>query len=90
MGLTGRIKLNAFGFRTDFDLEIVELKNEGLRTMGFWNPTHEAQFYTQVNKRDIRNKKLIVSTILVGIISIKFFQIDFSFIECSFLYAQRN
>jgi len=69
VGLTGRIKLNDFGFRTDFDLEIVELKTEGLRKMGFWNPTHEAQFYTQVNKRDItsrdiRNKMLIVSTIL--------------------------
>jgi len=69
MGLTGRIKLNDFGFRTDFDLEIVELKNEGLRKMGFWNPTHEAQFYTQVNKRDITSrdiikKKLIISTIL--------------------------
>ena len=79
MGLTGRIKLNEFGFRTDFDLEIVELKNEGLRTMGFWNPTHEAQFYTQVNKRDItsrdiRNKMLIVSTILVGIFFIKPFK----------------
>jgi len=69
MGLTGRIKLNDFGFRTDFDLEIVELKNEGLRKIGFWNPTHEAQFYTQVNKRDITSrdiikKKLIISTIL--------------------------
>ena len=76
MGLTGRIKLNDSGFRTDFDLEIVELKNEGLRTMGFWNPTHEAQFYTQANKRDIsfQRKELVVSTILVGIFFIKPFK----------------
>ena len=68
MGLTGRIKLNDFGFRTDFDLEIVELKEEGLRTIGFWNPFYEAQFYTQVNIWDTfpRNKELVVSTILVG------------------------
>jgi len=66
VGLTGRIKLNDYGYRSDFDLEIVELKEEGLRTIGFWNPFYEAQFYTQVNIWDTfpRNKELVVSTIL--------------------------
>jgi hypothetical protein len=29
-GLTGRIKFDSRGFRSDFDLEIIELKKEGL------------------------------------------------------------
>ena len=29
-GLTGPIKFDARGFRTDFSLDIIELKNEGL------------------------------------------------------------
>ena len=68
MGLTGRVKLNDFGFRTDFDLEIVELNTEGLKTIGSWDPMNGAQFYNQINKRDtsIHKKELIVSTILVG------------------------
>ena len=67
MGLTGRIKLNDFGFRTDFDLEIVELKNTGLRTVGTWDSLNEAQFFTLINKRDtsIHEKELLISTILV-------------------------
>ena len=36
-GLTGRIKFDSRGFRTDFDLEIVELKKEGLVKVGSWN-----------------------------------------------------
>jgi len=66
VGLTGRIKLNDFGFRTDFDLEIVELNNEGLRAIGSWDPMNGAQFYNQINKRDtsFQKKELIVSTIL--------------------------
>ena len=67
MGLTGRIKLNDFGFRTDFDLEIVELKNIGLRTVGKWDPLKGAQFFTLINKRDTSSheRELLISTILV-------------------------
>jgi len=66
VGLTGRIKLNDFGFRTDFDLEIVELKNTGLRTVGNWDPLNGAQFFTLINKRDTgsHEKELLISTIL--------------------------
>merc|ERR1719495_204289 len=66
MGLTGRIKLNDFGFRTDFDPEIVELNNEGLRAIGSSDAMNGAQFYNQINKRDtsFQKKELIVSTIL--------------------------
>ena len=30
-GLTGKIKFDQYGFRTDFQLEIVELKKKGLQ-----------------------------------------------------------
>ena len=67
MGITGRFKLDDFGFRTEFDLDIVELKNEGLRTVGSWDPVNGAKFYSQRNKRDTssQKKELIVSTVLV-------------------------
>lgn len=38
-GLTGVIKFDYEGFRTNFKLEIVELTTEGLKTKGTWNST---------------------------------------------------
>ena len=34
-GLTGPIKFDARGFRTDFNMDIIELKQEGLVKVGF-------------------------------------------------------
>ena len=36
-GLTGRIKFDQHGLRTDFTLEIVELKKDGLLKVGTYN-----------------------------------------------------
>jgi len=65
-GLTGRIKLDDFGFRTDFNLEIVEYNNEGLKTVGSWDPMNGAVFSSKISKRDTRHKELelVVSMIL--------------------------
>ena len=43
-GLSGKIKFDAAGFRSDFQLEIVELKKEGLVKVGSWDPTNGANF----------------------------------------------
>ena len=35
-GLTGRIKFDQFGLRTDFELEVVELTKKGLHSVNDW------------------------------------------------------
>ena len=35
-GLTGKVKFDQEGLRTDFTLEIIDLKKAGLTKVGFW------------------------------------------------------
>ncbi|CAD6205052.1 GSCOCG00003119001-RA-CDS [Cotesia congregata] len=73
-GLTGLIKFDHQGFRSDFMLDIIELNNkEGLKKIGVWNSTEGVNFtrtfsdaYTQIVE-SLQNKTFIVSTILVCI-----------------------
>ena len=71
-GLSGKIKFDGAGFRSDFKLDIVELKREGLVQVGVWDPSNGANFtrnYTKTSNEvveSLHNKTLIVSTILVG------------------------
>ena len=43
-GLTGTIKFDQHGLRTDFTLEIVELKKDGLIQVGNWNEKYGVNF----------------------------------------------
>ena len=71
-GLSGRIKFDGAGFRSDFQLDIVELKRDGLVKVGAWDPTNGANFTRNYSKtttevvESLHNKTLIVSTILVS------------------------
>ena len=77
-GLSGKIKFDGAGFRSDFKLDIVELKREGLVQVGVWDPSNGANFtrnYTKTSNEvveSLHNKTLIVSTILVGCALIQF------------------
>ncbi|XP_028858328.1 glutamate receptor ionotropic, kainate 2-like isoform X1 [Denticeps clupeoides] len=70
-GLTGRILFNkTSGLRTDFDLDVISLKEEGLEKIGTWNPQNGLNM-TEHDKTKITNntltplkKFLRVSTIL--------------------------
>ena len=46
-GLTGRIKFDQHGLRTDFTLEIVELKKDGLLKVGTYNESTEEVKFTR-------------------------------------------
>ena len=76
-GLSGRIKFDGAGFRSDFQLDIVELKREGLVKVGTWDPSNGANFTRNYSKtttevvESLHNKTLIVSTILVSILPSK-------------------
>lgn len=70
-GLTGVIKFDHQGFRSDFMLDVIELSREGLKKIGTWNSSEGVNFtrtygeaYTQIVEI-IQNKTFIVTTILV-------------------------
>ena len=70
-GLSGNIRFDSRGSRSDFDLEIVELKKEGLVKVGMWNQGSGANFtrnftesYSEIVE-SLHNKTLIITTILV-------------------------
>uniref|UniRef100_A0A3Q4AA95 Glutamate receptor n=1 Tax=Mola mola TaxID=94237 RepID=A0A3Q4AA95_MOLML len=70
-GLTGRLSFNkTSGLRTDFDLDIVSLKEDGLEKVGKWSASGGLNI-TEVPKRkgmnitdSLANRSLIISTIL--------------------------
>lgn len=70
-GLTGVIKFDHQGFRSDFLLDVVELSKDGLRQIGTWNSTQGVNFtrsYKESQKEIseiLQNRTLIVTTILV-------------------------
>jgi hypothetical protein len=71
-GLTGPIKFDEDGLRTNFHLNLVEMAADGLHVVGTWN-TAEGVNFTRVwigmNNKDgdsLFNKTLIVSSILVS------------------------
>lgn len=70
-GLTGVIKFDHQGFRSDFVLDIIELSKDGLKRIGTWNSTEGVNFtrsygevYTQIVEI-LQNKTFVVTTILV-------------------------
>ncbi|XP_037532501.1 glutamate receptor ionotropic, kainate 3 [Nematolebias whitei] len=70
-GLTGRLSFNkTTGLRTDFDLDIVSLKEDGLEKVGKWSASGGLNI-TEVPKRkgmnitdSLANRSLVVTTIL--------------------------
>jgi len=70
-GLSGPIKFDQHGLRTGFELEIVELKRDGLLKVGTWNEAAGVNFtrnftesYNEIVE-SLANKTLVVTTILV-------------------------
>lgn len=71
-GLTGTIKFDQHGLRTDFQLEIVELKKDGLVKVGIWQENKGVNFtrnftesYSEIVE-SLQNKTLVVTTIYVS------------------------
>jgi len=75
-GLTGKIKFDQEGFRTDIELELVDLTQNGLRVTGTWNTktginiSTNADTETVLNGKefDLRNRSFVVITALVRIV----------------------
>ena len=71
-GLTGKVKFDQLGLRTDFTLEIVELKRKGLTMVGSWHDQHGFKFLNHPTEsrsevvESLENKTLVVTTIKVS------------------------
>ncbi|XP_059352207.1 glutamate receptor ionotropic, kainate 2-like [Daphnia carinata] len=69
-GLSGTIKFDSEGSRSNFNLSIVELQSEGLTVVGAWNSIEGPDFYRlrsdgqNLIQESLFNKTLVVSTIL--------------------------
>ncbi|XP_034173530.1 glutamate receptor ionotropic, kainate 2 isoform X1 [Osmia lignaria lignaria] len=65
-GLTGLIKFDTAGFRSDFRLDIVHVTEEGLTKIGLWNSTNTIQWLPKVHPPNsdiefsLQNKTFIV------------------------------
>ena len=70
-GLTGTIKFDQHGLRSDFTLEIVELKKNGLLKVGYWMESMGVNFTRNFTESyneivdSLQNKTLVVTTIYV-------------------------
>ena len=71
-GLTGKIKFDQHGLRTGFELDIIELKRDGLVRVGTWTETEGinmtrnfTESYSEIVE-SLQNKTLIVTTIMVN------------------------
>ena len=70
-GLTGTIKFDQHGLRSDFTLEIVELKKDGLIKVGVWMENMGVNFTRNFTENyneivdSLQNKTLVVTTIFV-------------------------
>ncbi|KAM6968004.1 glutamate receptor ionotropic, kainate 3 isoform 3-T3 [Aplochiton taeniatus] len=84
-GLTGRLSFNkTTGLRTDFDLDIVSLKEEGLEKVGKWSASGGLNI-TEVPKRkgmnitaSLTNRSLVVTTILRADLAVAPFTITYT------------
>ncbi|XP_022241144.1 glutamate receptor ionotropic, kainate 2-like [Limulus polyphemus] len=69
-GLTGEIKFDRYGFRSDVNLKLIELTHEGLQDAGDWNVevgikiTGNTTKAIEEVKASLKNKTLIVTTLM--------------------------
>ena len=71
-GLTGKVKFDKNGLRTDFTLDIMELKRHGLEKVGSWHDKDGIKFSRNFMKtyseivENLQNKTLVVTTVVVS------------------------
>lgn len=66
-GITGPVKLNSEGYRTEFTLDIIELHEEGMKKVATWNLTEGIKFVAGDDDYNLHNLSFIVIAALVGI-----------------------
>ena len=73
-GLTGLVKFDNEGFRSDFHLHVFQLREEEITPIGSWNISHGTQIKFPDKENDVvmesslQNTSFVVITTLVKII----------------------
>ena len=54
-GLTGLVKFDNWGYRSEFTVEILSLGDTGLKRIGFWNSTRGIKWTPEsfINEQDV-------------------------------------
>lgn len=71
-GLTGLIKFDTAGFRSDFQLDVVRVGEGGLKKIGVWNSTNTVEWFMETHppKPDVelslQNKTFIIMIAIVS------------------------
>ncbi|XP_038652108.1 glutamate receptor 1a isoform X2 [Scyliorhinus canicula] len=68
-GLTGNIQFNEYGHRTNYTVNVLELKSDGIRKIGFWNEDDKfvgttGDHHIGNDTSGIQNRTYFVTTIL--------------------------
>ncbi|XP_022249395.1 glutamate receptor ionotropic, kainate 2-like [Limulus polyphemus] len=69
-GLTGEIRFDKFGFRSDFKMKLIELTREGLHYAGDWSTKEGINITSNTSKAfagvkaTLKNRTLVVTTLL--------------------------
>ncbi|KAL2094884.1 hypothetical protein ACEWY4_009603 [Coilia grayii] len=64
-GITGHVQFNEKGHRTNFTVDVMELRPTGPKKVGYWNEKYvNTATYSPLNETQLLNKTYIVTTIL--------------------------
>ena len=70
-GLTGLIKFDTAGFRSDFQLDVVRVTEDGLKKIGVWNSTSNVEWLLKAHVSNpdaeltLQNKTFIILIAIV-------------------------
>lgn len=70
-GLTGLIKFDTAGFRSDFQLDVVRVTENGLKKIGMWNSTNAIEWLPETHpppsdiESSLQNRTFIVLIAIV-------------------------
>lgn len=70
-GLTGLIKFDTAGFRSDFQLDVLRLTEDGLKKIGMWNSTNSIEWQPESDppksemEFNLQNKTFIILIAIV-------------------------
>lgn len=70
-GLTGLIKFDTAGFRSDFQLDVVRVTEDGLKKIGAWNSTSNVEWLLESHissseaELSLQNKTFIILIAIV-------------------------
>lgn len=93
MGLTKYIKFDHEGHRTEFEIDVIELQQDGIKKIGTWNNTHKLRYNREIKRSEglpddgsMKNVSLRVITAIVSKKYLYFIQVDTYLIKINLIH----